>query len=150
VKEPVVVDSTCLIGLERIGKLDILPELFKPILIPDEVSDEFGALFSWLKVETPGNIGLINALKLSVDYGEAEAIALALERKSKIILDDKQARLIAKRLGLEIIGTIGMFIKAKQNGLIDLLKPVLVDLEKNGFRMSESLRIEALTIAGEK
>ena len=36
-KEPIILDSTCLIGLERIGQLDILSELFEPIVIPDEV-----------------------------------------------------------------------------------------------------------------
>ena len=148
-KEPVVVDSTCLIGLERIGKLDILPELFEPISIPDEVFNEFGTAFSRLNIETPANFALINALKLLVDDGEAEAIALALEKNCKILSDDKQARSVAKKLGLKVIGTIGMFIQAKQYGLIDLLKPVLDDLEYNGFRMSESLKAEALKIVGE-
>lgn len=148
-KESVVADSTCLIGLERIGRLDILPELFEPIFIPDEVAKEFGVSLSWLKVETPLNFTLVNALKLSVDDGEAEAIALALDKNCKIILDDKQARSVAKKLGLEIVGTVGMFIKAKQNGLIDSLKALLDDLENNGFRMSGNLKAEALKIAGE-
>ena len=41
-KEPVVTDSACLIGLERIGQLDLLPSLFEPIIIPPEVDKEFG------------------------------------------------------------------------------------------------------------
>ena len=55
----------------------------------------------------------------TVDDSESEAIALALEKNCKIILDDKQARSAAKKLGLEIVGTVGMFIRAKQNNLID-------------------------------
>ncbi len=148
-KEPIVADSTCLIGLERIGRLDVLPELFEPVFIPDEVANEFGVSLSWLKVETPSNFSLVNALKLSVDNGEAEAIALALEKNCKIILDDKQARSVAKKLGLEIVGTIGMFIRAKQNNLIDSLGTVLDELENNGFRMSKNLKAEALKIVGE-
>lgn len=148
-KEPVVADSTCLIGLERIGKLDVLPELFEPIMIPDEVANEFGVSLSWLKVETPSNRTLVNALKLIVDDGEAEAIALALEENCKIILDDKQARSVAKKLGLAIVGTVGVFVTAKQNSLIDSLKNVLDALENNGFRMSEDLKTEALKIVGE-
>lgn len=148
-KEPIVADSTCLIGLERIGKLDILPKLFEPVTIPDEVEKEFGVSLSWLKTETPKNRALIFSLKISVDDGEAEAIALALEKDCKIILDDKQARSVAKRLGLEVIETVGLFIRAKQNKLIDLLEPILDDLDANGFRLSENLKAEALRIVGE-
>ncbi len=147
--EPVVLDSTCLIGLERIERLSVLPELYEPIIIPDEVDKEFGEEFDWLSVETPKNVALITSLKILVDDGEAEAITLALEKNCKIVLDDKQARLIAKRLGLEVIGTIGIFIKAKQAGLIDLLAPVLEELENKGFRMSSDLKLEALKLAKE-
>lgn len=148
-KEPIVLDSTCLIGLERIGQLDILSELFEPIIVPDEVKKEFGRSFSWLNVETPSNITLISSLKILVDDGEAEAIALALEKNCKVVLDDKQARSMAKRLGLKVIGTIGIFIRAKQKGFINLLEPILDDLENNGFRMSANLKAEALKIVGE-
>ena len=78
-KEPVVTDSTCLIGLERIGHLDILPTLFAPILVPPEVQHEFGTLLPWLTVETPTDQALVAALKILVDDSEAEAIALAHE-----------------------------------------------------------------------
>ena len=148
-KEPIVVDSTCLIGLERIGKLEVLPELFEPIYIPDEVAFEFGVSLAWLKIETPSNRVIVNALKLTLDDGEAEAIALALEKNYVIITDDKQARSVAKKLGLQVVGTIGMFIRAKQNNLIDSLAEVIEDLESNGFRMSETLKLEALKIVGE-
>ena len=79
-KEPVVTDSTCLIGLERIGHLDILPTLFAPILVPTEVQHEFGTLLPWLTVETPTDQALVAALKILVDGSEAEAIALAHEQ----------------------------------------------------------------------
>lgn len=148
-KEPIVLDSTCLIGLERIGQLDILSRLFEPIVIPNEVLNEFGTGFSWLKVETPSNTPLISSLKILVDDGETEAIALALEKNYRIVLDDRQARSTARRMGLSVIGTIGVFIYAKQNGLINLIGPVLDDLDNNGFRMSPNLKAEAMEIAGE-
>jgi hypothetical protein len=49
-KEAVVTDSTCLIALERLGQLDILPSLFEPIYALPEVSREFGTSLPWLKV----------------------------------------------------------------------------------------------------
>lgn len=56
-KETVVSDSTCLIGLERVGELEILPALFDSVVIPPEVMREFDRNFDWLKVENlTGNL----------------------------------------------------------------------------------------------
>jgi len=130
VKEPVVVDSTCLIGLDRIRRLDILTALFDPITVPPEVA-------------------LVSALKLLLDDGEAEAVALANVRGDRIILDDRQARSVAAKLGLRVIGTVGVLLRAKRSGIISAIKPMLDDLELNGFHLSSELKKEALRLAGE-
>lgn len=148
-KEIVVADSTCLIGLERIGELDILPALFDSVMIPPEVGREFGGSFEWLKVENLKNNFLVDALQMVVDAGEAEAIALASEKNCLLISDDKQARAAAKRLSVKVIGTVGVLIRAKQNGVIKALKPILDDLEANDFRIGQALKEEALKIVGE-
>jgi predicted nucleic acid-binding protein len=149
VKEQIVTDSTCLIGLERIGHLDVLQQLFEPIQIPPTVDQEFGLSFSWLTVTTPTDQTLVAALNLLIDEGEAEAIALASELRCRVILDDRRARLVAAKLNVNIIGTVGVLVKAKQNGIIAALKPVLDALEMNEFFISETLRQEALQIVGE-
>ena len=97
--EAIVSDSTCLIGLERVGCLDILPALFDSVTIPPEVEREFGGKFAWLKVEKLPNNLLVAALEMVIDEGETEAIALASEKTCLLISDDKQARTAAKRLG---------------------------------------------------
>lgn len=148
-KEPVVLDSTCLISLERIGFIGILPALFKPILIPPAVEQEYGSAQPWLGVEVPKDEALVNALGLVVDAGEAEAIALASERKVKIVIDDKQARVVAKRVGVQVIGTMGCLLKAKRAGVIGAIKPLIEKLEDEGFYLSEVLKAEALRLAGE-
>ena len=147
--ELVVVDSTCLIGLERIGRLDILPVLFDPILVPPKVEQEFGITVSWLRVEAPVDRGFLTVLKMLVDEGEAEAIALAHERACRIVVDDRQARSVAKNLGLTIIGTVGILVRAKHDGIISALKPLLDALEANGFFIGHALREEALRLVGE-
>ncbi len=146
---PVVTDSTCLIGLERKGNLDILPALFEPILIPPAVQQEFGVTFPWLQMHIPSAQGQVVALKLLIDEGEAEAIALAYERKLQIILDDRQARTVARNMGISIIGTVGVLVKAKQAKLISTLNPLLDELELNGFYLTEVLKAEALSLVGE-
>ena len=148
-KEPVVSDSTCLIGLERIGELNILPALFDPIIIPPEVEREFGNKFLWLQTENLTSNLLATALRLVVDAGEAEAIALASEKSCLLISDDKQARAAAKRLGVAVIGTVGVLVRAKQNGVVTAIKPILDDLELNSFFLSRALREEALKLVGE-
>ena len=147
--EPVVTDSTCLIGLERIDQLNLLPALFERIVAPPEVQREFGAVLPWLQIEIPLDEALIATLKILVDDGEAEAIALASERGYKVVLDDRQARAVAKQLNIQIIGTIGILVLAKGSGLIATLRPVLNDLEDQGFYVGNALREEALRIVGE-
>jgi hypothetical protein len=94
VKEPIVVDSTCLIGLERIGRLDLLSELFAPVVIPPEVDREFGVSLDWLKIQSPANDALVRSLKLVLDRGEAEVIALGYGENWRVVLDDRQARAV--------------------------------------------------------
>lgn len=148
-KEAAVADSACLIGLERIGRSDILPTLFDPIFIPNEVDREYGIRHEWLSVEATTSVSLIALLQMVVDSGEAEAIALAHEKKCLLIVDDKQARAAAKRLGVCVIGTVGMLIRAKHHGLINEIKPILDDLDAQRFFISRALREEALKIVGE-
>lgn len=148
-KESIIADSTCLIGLERIGYLYILQKLYNPVMIPPEVQKEFGISIDWLKVESPSNHLFVASLKLIIDSGEAEAIALACMEKCRIILDDKQARNIALHLKLPVIGTVGILVKAKKSGIIPAMKPLLEKLELNSFFISETLKEEALLLVNE-
>ena len=148
-KEPIVADSTCLIGLERIDRLDLLSELFEPVVIPPEVAREFGVSLYWLKVETPANDALMMSLKLLIDQGEAEAIALGYEKHWRVLLDDRQARAVAQQMGLRIIGTVGALVLAKQQSMIPSLRTLLAQLEAHNFYLSADLREEALRLVDE-
>ena len=148
-KEPVVADSACLIALERIDQTGLLPALFETILVPPEVEHEFGTGHDWLRVETPQDVNLVNSLRLMLDHGEAEAIALAVEKGARIILDDRQARNVAAGFGLRVIGTIGCLLIAKKQGVLAAVRPVVKELEAAGFYLSEALKAEAFRIAGE-
>jgi len=147
---PGVTNSTCLIGLERIGRLDILPQVFTPITIPPAVQTEVGISTSWLTVQAPENLSTVQTLKTQVDDGEAEAIALALEVKNVIIiLDDLSARRIAQQLQLKVMGTVGMLIQAKQKNIIPAIKPILESLAEANFRISDAIIDKALELADE-
>lgn len=148
-KRPVVTDSACLIGLEGVRLLDLLPALFEPVCAPPEVVRELGRPLPWLEVTAPADAALVSALGMLVDAGEAQAIALACERRLEIVLDDRRARGVASRLGLEVVGTVGVLLRAKRAGLLQAVSPVLDELARLGFHLSEELRNEARRLAGE-
>lgn len=150
-KEAVIADSTCLIGLERIERVDLLPKLFSPILIPPAVETEVKLKRNWLKVEVPSNQVLVTALKNQLDSGESEAIALALEYPDiLIILDDLSARKVGLQLNLKVIGTVGLLLRAKRHGIIPQIQPFLQALNQANFRISEALVQKALRLSGEE
>jgi predicted nucleic acid-binding protein len=145
-----VTNSTCLIALERIGQLALLPRVFAAVLAPPLVSAEFGSPLDWLAVTPATNLNLITALRSQLDDGEAHAIALAMELGDVIaILDDKKARRIARQMGLTVIGTVGVLLRAKRQGLIPAVQPLIVALRDARFHMTPALYGEALRLAGE-
>src|ERR1700758_3167890 len=138
--ENAVIDSACLIGLERIGRLDILSQSFDTIFIPSAVEKELGRPVDWLILRPIQNKDTVTALRTQIDEGEAEVIALAMELKDVyVVLDDKKARRIAQEISLKVIGTIGVILRAKKKGIITEIKPILDKLEEVGFRISDTL-----------
>jgi uncharacterized protein len=149
VKEPAVLDTTGLIVLERVGRLDLLPAVYEPAFVPPAVMLEFGNAPSWIILENLRDQALARALNLSLGLGEAEALALASERKVRLITDDLKARKAAKKLGVHVTGTIGTLLRAKTCGVLAAIKPVIIELEGAGFFLSDALKTEALRLAHE-
>ncbi len=147
----VVSDTSCFIVLTNIGELDLLKKLYHSILTTKDVVEEFGGeLPDWIEIKSPIDTEKQQLLEFHIDKGEASAIVLALEVTADlIILDDLKARQSAVKLGLKITGTLGIIIKAKQDGVIDSIKPILSKLQKTNFRLSDNLMEEALKIAEE-
>ena len=126
----IVADSPPFVVLVVIGHVNILPTLFKEVLIPPEVESELAsprrpeavrafvaAPPSWLRVQSPGLIEPIQGLHA----GEAAAIALAQElRADRVIIDESLGRKAATERGLRVVGTIGVLEAAAERGLIDL------------------------------
>ena len=146
-----VTNSTCLIGLERIERLDILPQVFDTVFAPPAVAKEVQASLDWLRVQTLANPSVVTALRTQMDEGEAEAIALALELENVLlILDDKKARRVAQQMGMKVIGTVGMLLRAKRQGIIYEVKPLFIKLTEVNFRISQGIIQEALRLSGEE
>lgn len=89
-------------------------------------------------------------LEMQIDKGESRAIALALETPdSTLILDDYKARKIAEQLGLVYTGTLGVIIRAKLNGVIISVKPLLEKIKLTNFHLTPELELLALKEAKE-
>ena len=139
--EVVIADTSCLIILSNINELDLLQRLYGGIITTPDIATEFAeALPNWIKIQSPADQQKQQILQLQIDKGEASAIALALEIPgSIIILDDLQARKLAEQLGIKITGTLGLIVKAKLNGIIPSIKPILNKIKQTDFRISAAL-----------
>ena len=159
----VVSNTSPLTNLAAIGQFDLLHHLYGEIHIATGVWAELNAegqswpgraqvaAAAWIQRYTAQNQTLVTALRRDLDQGEAESIALALELKADIILlDEKEGRHSAQRLGLRPIGVIGVLLEAKANNLIDRVGPYLQVLRQTaGFYLNESFYQSALDLAGE-
>ena len=162
----VISDSSTLIHLAAIGRLDLLKEFFQHVTIPPAVWREVveqgegrpGTMTvaqarqaGWIRVAEPIDAALLRLLKRDLDDGEAEAIALTVEQeKALLLLDEADARETADLYGLPKTGTIGLLIRAKQEGCIELLRPELDKLlNQAGFWIAEELYYRALDAVGE-
>lgn len=161
----VVSNSSILIALSAIGRLDLLREKFaQGVIIPDAVWEEVVvsghglpgaesvANARWIMRQQVVDTTLVFTLRASLDKGEAEVIALGHEIKADVLLlDEKSARNIARRFNRPVLGTIGMLIWAKRNGLIRSLSAELEALrQKGGFRLGKNVCQYALAQVGEE
>jgi predicted nucleic acid-binding protein len=148
--ENIIADTSCLVLLEKIDKLNILQKLYGKIIITPAVADEFGSkLPNWIEVRKPEDQKYQRLLETNVDRGEASAIALAVEISGLLILDDRKARTLAQEVKLDVTGTLGILIDATQNNYISSFDQVLKRIKQTNFHLSEDLEQKLLTLANE-
>lgn len=140
----IISDASCLIALDNIDELSVLANLYGQVVTTQTIAEEFGKVLpDWIQIQNPADLLLVKGLEASLDAGEASAIALAIEvQECTIILDDLAARKFAAQLQLEITGTLGVLIKAKNQGIISSLRPIIQKLKGVSFRISEKVEYE--------
>jgi uncharacterized protein len=167
----VVSDTSPILSLALIGRLELLRDLYGSIVIPEAVrseiisTDQGGARevaqADWIitrPTRTAPRSGasvdpdvILKLLLREVDRGEAEAIGLSLQLNADVLLiDDRKARQLAAYLELGVVGLLDVLQEAKQRHLITGVKPVLDDLiARARFRLSHKLYQRTLFTAGE-
>jgi len=156
----IVSNTTPILSLLKIGKLDILRELYGKVQIPRAVYNEIEAgkdkdyyadvgVLDWIEI-TPIQSPSARLYLFDLDDGEAETIILAQEQSADIaIIDEKLGRRYATQLNIPVTGTIGILLRAKERGLITAVAPLLQELRNKSSWISDNLYERALRLAGE-
>lgn len=159
--ERIVINTAPIISLvAALGDLEVL-QLYTQVLVPFEVCQELLAggasgfavaefeAATWLqKWQTPLNISPL--LLNSLDLGEASVIQLALnESIQTVCIDEIVGRRIARLTGLTLTGSIGILLRAKQEGYPVLMRQAIERMINRGIRLSETVIAVALRQAGE-
>jgi predicted nucleic acid-binding protein len=159
-KGVIVSNATPVIAFSRINRMDLFQEIVGEIMIPQEVARELYEhkrtdvpaikSSSWIKIKKVKSPNDVELLLPSLDKGESEVIILSKELKARLVLiDELTARKIALMMGLPVIGTAGLLLYAKKNGLIKSVKPHLSEMMSQGIRYKESFYKAVLKIADE-
>jgi predicted nucleic acid-binding protein len=157
----VVVNTTPIISLSVVGRLELLRDLYARPVIPPAVRAEAlikGANVAgvteltqatWIEtiaLQDPRRADLISDL----DRGEAEVLALAQELNAAlVILDERMGRRHARRLGFRLTGTLGVLLRAKRQQFVPAVGPLIQDMQKAGIRFSGPLVDQVLRVAEE-
>jgi predicted nucleic acid-binding protein len=150
----VIADAGPLIGLARIGCLDLLRALFGGVTITAVVAAEIGidAEPDLRADRRPGAsaiakaraAGWLSIVESTDDPGERTTIALALHWQAAgaqvlVIVDDRCGRAEARSRRLPLIGTAALLVVAKQQQLIPACAPLMAALREEGYYLSDGL-----------
>ena len=131
--DPVVADTSPLLNLTLVDRLDLVDEQFETIHVPEQVWDELTAGDE----DVPGLRALRDAGTLTVvpvdrsdlyteiahelDVGETAAITYAIENDANLVrLDERDGRQVARRHDLDVTGAIGILLRGAREGTVDL------------------------------
>jgi predicted nucleic acid-binding protein len=151
----VIADASALISLGWVDQLQLLPALFGRIVVPAAVAAEAThrgpALPDWVDVRPAAHPLDDRVVAARLGAGETEVLCLGLELEGAwFILDDGRARVLARQLGLRMLGTAAVLVEAKRAGLLARVRPTLDALVANGFRLQRKVYDRILQAAGER
>lgn len=157
----VIVNSTPLIALSKVGQLDVLKKLYGEVSIPEavfrEVTEKNDVVRQricscpWIHVEGVRDVSSRKMYKAKLHDGEVEVMILAQECEDEhlVVIDDGAARRTAEYLGLTLTGTMGVLIKAKQLGHLSSVMDVVAQMESHEIYLSDTLKAQVRRMAGE-
>ncbi len=157
----VITNTTPILSLLKIGKLSLLNEIYGEVILPFAVFQEIEAgkhkpyyqnvnQISWIKVERVKNPDS-RSFFVDLDDGEAEVLILAKELNADlVIMDEITGRRYARQLGMEITGTLGILLKAKEKGLVNSVRELLTELKEKGTWINPKLFKKIILLSKEE
>jgi len=152
----IIGDSSALVALSIMDRLDLLESIFGKVYVPQAVYDEVTIshkpqslkLKNYLK-DKIATVDL-NITQMGLGQGELEAIALYKHLNSDFLLiDDRRAKKFAQLNSVNVIGSLGVMILAKEKGLIAFIRDDVEKLISSDVFISENLINRVLASVGE-
>jgi len=157
----IISNTTPIITLLTISKLELLKDIYGKIIIPKGVYEEIEqgkskpyycdlSKISWIEIKSIRDRQPLKYLH-DLDKGEAEVIILANEINADlVIIDEKAGREFAEHFNLKLTGTIGVLLKAKETGLIQEIKSLLNKMIENCIWIYKKLTDKIIELSNEK
>jgi predicted nucleic acid-binding protein len=159
---PVVCNAGPLIALASVAQLDLLPSLYRRLIVPETVRAEIvqsgagraGTIeigsADWLEVMSwQGRADPL--LDAELGAGESAVVSIAVEIRAQLVLiDERRARRIAAQVyGLAVKGTAGILVEAERAGIVSKVRPLLEEMARRGYYLSRRLIDSACREVGE-
>lgn len=142
-----VVDTSPLVVLGKVGRLDLLREFAKALLVPSAVADEIraGPVQDTARVALEsGRFGEpihVDVLPMVMEWGlgagETAVLSLAVTSGAVAVIDDREARRAAHALGVPVVGTLGIVLQAARDGRVESPAMLVQALRDVGLRLDE-------------
>lgn len=146
----IVINSSPLIVLQKSGYLSLLGQLFGQVVLPEEVLLEVGFKPDGATVLSGQGLASWEELNCELGRGESAVIALMLDGAGDLaVIDDLKGRRIAERKGVPVIGTLGLIVIAKEQGLIPSVAEGVGKLVEAGLYLDPALKNRILAVSGE-
>ena len=158
----IVADTGPLLILAKLDHLHLLAQRYQQIKIPETVLQETTTLayredsqrivqFAAQHIEVRRDTIHTDTdyLDFGLDAGETQAILLAGQLGCPVLLDEKRGRAVARRSEVAVLGTVGLLLAAKQDGLIEVISPLLDQMLAHEYRLAITLIDRAKILAGE-
>lgn len=156
----IVADTSALMALAAGDALSLLDSFFQEVCVPPAVfrectvpgKPEAERLEGYLRGKVL-EVDLKDFVIAAIGLGQGELEAMALYKRlnaERLLVDDYRARKVARLNGIEVVGSLGILLRAKESGLIPEIGPLLAVIQSAGIRYSRELVDDTLRLAGER